>query len=407
MECPFCHTPLNNDQGFCPSCGKKLSSFDPAANRRLGKLIVSLLILAALLIGVWNLLTGEFPHDVIDEQLEAIRGNKLTEAYYAYTAKEFQDATSLDEFKKFLKSFPEIGTHDSKDYEDLEDQNNIKLVKGLFKTKSGDHFNVLYQLIEQDGKWKILNMKVIPSKDQKEQGKLSQSHLDILAPIQELLKAIEKGPIDKAYENLTSEEFKKNTTLPAFNDFLLNFPILTSFSKSDVLDVAQAGNFAVVKYEFENSHYTTKADFTMVKEPKGWVIHGISIEAQDLKPGAKEFNPEGILQPLKEQLKLIQAGQLKQAYQKETAKTFREATSFAQFEEFIKSYKVFQTDKNPEFYNLTFNNNVAIYSVRFKATDGEVREVEYALIKEDGKWKILQIQIFEKQNTPSTVKPTK
>lgn len=404
MECPFCHSILNESQSFCPHCGKKLIAPDPAANRRTGKLIVFSLILVALLIGVWDLFTGEFPHEVIEEQLQAIRENKLTEAYYAYTSKEFQAATSLDEFKKFLKSFPEIASHDSNDFEDLEDQNNVKMIKGLFQSKTGDHFNILYQLIDQDGKWKILNMKVIPSKDQKEEGKLSQTHLDILTPVQELLKAIEKGSVDKAYEDLTSKDFKKNTSLNAFHDFLLNFPILSSYSKSEILDIAQAGNFAVVKFEFENNLYTTKADFTMLKDTKGWTVHGISIESQDLKQGAKEFNPEVILQPLKEQLKLIQAGDLKKAYETNTAKAFREATPYDQFAEFINTYKVFQTDKSPQFYNLTFNNNVAIYSARFKAADGEVREAEYALIKEEGKWKILQIQIFEKENPPQKVK---
>lgn len=403
MHCPFCHNLVSDGQSFCSKCGKRLSTFNPSANRRFGIAIVVIIVILALTIGIWDIATGEFPHDVIEEQLSAIRSNKLTEAYYAYTSKEFQAATSLDDFKKFLKSFPELSKNNPTEFEDVEDQNNVKTVKGLITTESGEPFNLLYQLLEEDGKWKILNMKVIPAKSEKEEGRLTQTHLDVIAPVQDMLKSVEKGPLNKAYEQYTSQEFKKNTSLEAFKDFFINYPIITSYTKSELLDVAQAGNFAIVKYEFENDTYDTEADFTLIKEGSGWRVHGISIASQEIKPGAKEFNTEAILNPIRNELKLIQEDKLKQAYEL-TAKAFRESTPYKQFADFINTYQMFKTDTQPSFYKLNFNNNIAIYAVRFKDKSGQERETEFALIKEDNTWKILQIQVFEKETPPSAAK---
>lgn len=395
MNCPKCHAPVSNGQKFCPQCGASLPEIGPTSRKSFGiKLIVGL-ILAALLIAGLSRYGEENPTHVVREQVDAIQNNKLTQAYYDYTAKEFQATTSLDDFKKFVKSFPLLLKHISEEFENLEDQNDVKNVKGLLKGEDGGSLTLHFQLLPEDNTFKILNIKAIPSSNAVTP-ELSEIHQDIFKPIEKQINYLNVGDFHKAYSEGTSPEFKKVSSYDQFKEFLNQFPVLTSFINHELLDVNVSGNEANVKVKFSSPEFQSIIDYSMIKEGNQWLINGIQMSSQEnalhTVPG---FNSEELLKPLHAEMKSLKEKDFKKAYEGYTSKAFQKATSFEDFENFMKNYDIFSDNKIADFYKLTFNNNVGLYTAHLTSNNGQSKEVEFALIKEDGYWKILQIQILD------------
>jgi hypothetical protein len=223
---------------------------------------------------------------------------------------------------------------------------------------------------------------------------LRSKHLEILKPIEDQLKALDSGDLKAAYEDYASKSFKESSSFDSFKIFLTHFPILTTFTDYQIMDITAGKDFANVKFKFISPELHSEVEYTMSKENGKWLVRGIQIASQENPPNVvPDFNLEEVLKPLKKQMNAIREGRLKEAYENYTSEAFRQATSFAHFEEFVKLYPVFYDNLTADFYKLTFNNNVGIYNARLTSKKGEEREAEYAVIKENGAWKILQIQI--------------
>lgn len=95
----------------------------------------------------------------IDQQLSALQSGNMEKAY-SYTSKDFQKATSLSEFKKFIDQYPSLKNNESSFFNERVIENNVGIVKGTLTAKDGAKTPITYRLIWEDGKWKILNISV-------------------------------------------------------------------------------------------------------------------------------------------------------------------------------------------------------------------------------------------------------
>lgn len=98
----------------------------------------------------------------IDKQLEALKKGDI-KAAYAYTSKDFQNATSLDDFKAFIKQYPSLTNNRSSFFNERQIENNVGVMKGTLTAKDGAKTPIQYRLIKEDGVWKILNIEVLPT----------------------------------------------------------------------------------------------------------------------------------------------------------------------------------------------------------------------------------------------------
>lgn len=394
MNCPKCHCVLTRFQSYCPSCGaflgkSKQSSF-------FGWLVVLGALFSAALIFILNALSKEKAVDVVRDQLASIKNREYTEAYYAFTSKEFQAATSLEEFKKFLKSFSLFTSSFSGELETLKDQNQLKVISGVLRNPEGKSLTVHYQMIDQGGRWKVLNIKAIPGSLEETASTQMKGDSGIEKVLQAQLEMLNQGFFKESYENFSSEEFKKKTSYESFKQFLAHFPIFTSFIKYELLDLTIDENKGIAKLKFKSPEWEAIIDYTFIKVGEKWWIQGIQVMSQESTPSSvPDFNAEALLKPLNAQIESIRVGHIAEAYEKFFSKAFQQATSLSEFESFIKKYSVFHSNRLADFYKLSFNNNIALYNGRFTSQNGEEREVEYALVKENGEWKILKIQIFD------------
>jgi hypothetical protein len=99
--------------------------------------------------------------DVANLQLKALRSDDLVKAY-AYTSREFQSATSLDDFKQFIAGYPSLRNNKDASFTDRQVENNMGKLKGTLNSRDGSVTPVEYTLVKENGEWKILNMKLNP-----------------------------------------------------------------------------------------------------------------------------------------------------------------------------------------------------------------------------------------------------
>lgn len=119
------------------------------------------------------------------------------------------------------------------------------------------------------------------------------------------------------------------------------------------------------------------------------------------------FLTEDLTDTVKHQMTTIRQGQLAEAYDNFSSKKFKAATSFEDFEEFIKKYPAFSENKSIQFKERNVNNDIGILDCVMTTNHDKKMVAEYKLIKESDRWKILSIRLeemgnssaYEKENT--------
>lgn len=207
------------------------------------------------------------------------------------------------------------------------------------------------------------------------------------------LEAIEEKRFTEAYYSYTSKDFQAATTLEGFKKFLSSFSLLTlphtvKFEQSE----APGKVHAILKAGRDE----LKLLFTLQKQDTGWKVQKIEVvNENDKKENTPDFDSSLFLEPVKKHMEAIKEKNLEKAYHDYTAAAFQEATSFKDFDAFVKEFPVFSENANVDYKKLTFNNNIGTYEILMTDKNGSIYDLKYDIIAEYGVWKILQIQIVD------------
>lgn len=324
MFCSQCGTKVDSSYKYCPSCGAKLdattSSINPSATPKSTteasptaikkkpmpfwfKLATFLAVLA--LIGVTaGILFTESLVDVIDNQLEALRHNNVTKAYYAYTSKDFQAATSLDQFSNFVHAYPVFLNNQSAHFTQRSIEHNIGVLKG--NLTSNDHVNtpIEYKLIKEEDKWKILSIRLLKPGTIQNAKEANHSE-DLIEVIKEQLKDIQEQKLREAYQNYSSKEFQEATSEEAFQEFIKRYPILAhhhviSFHKPLIRN--GVGTLSVI---LQSDQIAAYVKYYLIYEDQQWKIWSMRIlspseekDARDQESKQKQSNQETSSEPM-------------------------------------------------------------------------------------------------------------
>ena len=98
--------------------------------------------------------------DIAQSQLDALRLNNIDKAY-SYTAKDFQAATPLEDFKKFTHRY-KLETNEHVYFTERDMKNDTGDIKGVLNFKNGSNAEIEYTLKKENGQWKILEMDLKP-----------------------------------------------------------------------------------------------------------------------------------------------------------------------------------------------------------------------------------------------------
>lgn len=303
MLCSHCGAEILPSYKYCPSCGLKLEPStiivppEPAqqivkkkAMPLWFKLTAFLAVLA--LMGVTaGILFTESLVDVVDNQLQALREQDLTKAY-SYSSKDFQAATTLDQFRSFVDAYPVFFNNQSAHFAQRSIENNIGTLKG--NLTSLDHVNtpVEYKVIKEDGKWKILSIRLLKPRNIQNAKQVDHAE-DLIEIAKTQLKDIQDQKIEEAYQKYSSKEFKEATSEEAFREFINRYPILkfhrvVSFHKPVIR--SGVGTLSVI---LQSDQIAAYVKYYFIYEDQVWKIWSMRIlsPTEGLEERKKELNP--------------------------------------------------------------------------------------------------------------------
>lgn len=100
--------------------------------------------------------------DAIEGQLDAMRSKDISKAYYAYTSREFQKSTPSQDFEAFVKGHDVLNKNKIANFTNLSFKNGIGTFEGSLTSTNNKTSLVDYDLIFEDGQWRILSIQLIP-----------------------------------------------------------------------------------------------------------------------------------------------------------------------------------------------------------------------------------------------------
>jgi len=326
MLCQNCRAEIDAKVNFCPNCGCKirgnadLAPFKPNSNsfplearknkevifKRQSPLWFKVILIAVALLCFFSILIALMSQDLTDavsDQLVALREKKITEAYYNFTSREFQKATSLENFHKFVEEYPIFLRNKSVRFIDRSMENDVGKLDAMLMGEQGLEMPVQYRLIDQEGKWKILSIQMENKTE--------------------------------ASDNQDDKEEKTKT--------------------DSVADSA-----------------------------------------------ASDFDATPLYTAIKKQLHSIRQHNLTLAYDEFTSQAFKKETPFKNFEAFVQKQQGFSDNREISLDHLTFDNNIAIVSGILTTNANITYHVDYSLVLEDGKWKILNIEVLPLHDVKDT-----
>lgn len=243
------------------------------SNKLFGIGVMSALLFLMFLVYFFSVAHQNEEETVIKSQLEAIRENRFTEAYYAFTSKEFQKATSLDQFKRFIKNFPLFTEEYTLRFQPEDQQGNVK-ARLIGKE---NQMAVLFTLTKEDKDWHVKGIEIV----QREANDVNAPDFNVgifQKPIKDYMEMLKGGSVDQAYHELTSASFQEATSLEAFKAFLKEFPVFHTFKNLNFMKLTFNNNIGVYTVNLEGEDamvYHLK--YELIKEKGIWKILQIQL----------------------------------------------------------------------------------------------------------------------------------
>jgi len=107
---------------------------------------------------------------------------------------------------------------------------------------------------------------------------------------------------------------------------------------------------------------------------------------------------ESLLNFPQKQLSALRENEIETAYQDFTSAHFKASISLEQFRHFVETYPILVTNHSALFPQRSIAGDITILKGKLLADDQSTTTIEYRLIKEEGKWKILSINFPKSQS---------
>lgn len=405
MQCEKCGSEIEEKSGVCLHCGttssQELSQKGYVAvqpKRRWWKWLLGVLI-AFILFFYWVGQSVVLPQDVILEQLNVLKEGKLTEAYYDFTSKDFQKATTLDFFKNYVKASPVFTSGKLFLVEQETLEGSVSVIRGFIVGEDDSSFEVIYQMIYEDGEWKILSVSPV-SKEEKEETTPTSVTQQYIEPAVTFLDYIQTPEFPNVYEKKVSKDFLENTSYKAFSQFVNKNPILSQFQEFEIVQHQLNRGLGEIYITLNPETESIPLAITVVKEDGAWKIYrfsvGVTNQEEDLK--TKELFDVVLVPYVKGSLELLKQNQLKRFYEEKTSGEFKEDVTYPLLEQFYNAFPVLSG-----FTKLTVKergeSGDLVWIEMELQKDLEKRVFEFTLGKEGDEWKIWGLQTFDQEKT--------
>jgi hypothetical protein len=397
MFCTGCGSPINSHEHFCHHCGKQLSSANgghPPYRQKTAPWVIftGLAVLALFFYMTWAGAQYGDLEKPARKQLETIKEGKIPEAYYEYTSKQFQAATSLEQFRQFVKSHGIITSYKDFSFNEPVIDDKRGVLTGTLTGAEGAKTDVKFFLFRQDDEWKIDSLQIVDSAQEVVDAKaLDPKEKDaILNPIEDQLQDLKRGDVDDAYKDV-SEGFKKVTSRDQFAEFIKQYDVLANYRSFNVLEQMRQGDRAAVKIELVDQKGKTPIEYYLIKENDAWKIWSLQV----LMPTEAMPPPSLMTEPVQAQLEALKNNQPEQAYNDYTSDEFKKITSLDTFKNFMVNFPLFTNYASIDYKKPRVEEAGGKLLVVLKGADGQTATVEYTLGVSEGKWKIWGLRLVD------------
>ncbi|MCB1213122.1 MAG: DUF4864 domain-containing protein [Chlamydiia bacterium] len=308
----------------------------------------------------------------VEQFFSALRDEDVARAYFGSTSKAFQNTTSLKTFREFISQHPELTQ-----YEKLQfGKQTVNPPKGtitLTVSSKNAPLTVECQLVKEDERWKIWNLKVEVPPPSQSVAVVDQDKEAIKQLIDSQLAHLRAGEISRAYYDETSGDFKDTTSLAAFKDYISQYPDLTEEKNFTTGEPEIRGDKATLKgYLGSDPEKGTKIAFQLSREKGLWRIWGFQVEPQPVaNEMIPEFSAEELADLIQNQLDAIRSEDISKAYYVYTSSAFRKYTPLNKFEEFVQDHPIFQHNQMINFTNLAFKDGVGSFDGNLVGVDNQ------------------------------------
>jgi len=92
-------------------------------------------------------------------ELAALRQGNIEQAY-SYTSSGFQKAVTVDTFKKFVASYPQLHDNTDSTFSEIEYKNNDGSINGTLNMKDGSTIPLEIGLVKENDQWKVNEINI-------------------------------------------------------------------------------------------------------------------------------------------------------------------------------------------------------------------------------------------------------
>lgn len=174
MNCPNCGSDLPEKSKYCPSCGKPVVAGDAGLtasgdvevqrHRKLKtwhKVAIGSAVSAAVIAAIPFYMTSGIT-DTVEAHVKAIRAGKLDDAY-GMTSNGFRKIASKEDFEGFVNRHPVLGENTQVTVASRQIKKGVGTIAGTATAKDGETRDVTFQLIKEQGSWRIISIHVDPT----------------------------------------------------------------------------------------------------------------------------------------------------------------------------------------------------------------------------------------------------
>lgn len=382
MYCTKCGGYVTPESQFCGKCGHVRQAQSKRSIRLplWGKLLAFAVLAVFSGAGIYHAIYQRLP-EVAIAQLDAIRNNEVTMAYFSYTTNDFKEKSQLPEFKEFIKKHPILEQSETHQMSRESINGKEGELEATLIGQDGSKHQVSYLFKLENLQWKIARIAVqgdyFPIEN-------LQDILAIKERISRQLVLFKKEDVVSAYYTIMSSDYQKRTNLSTFQELVDHFPLLKNFKKIDFLEPEAEGQWRVM---LEGEDKRGELIFQVCKEKNEWRIN--QFEFSGLLP---EFNMENPQEIIQKQLQAIRGHEIASAYFDFTTREFQKSISLVDFKAFLQKQEPFMHHRQSTVHSVSKGNGKVKAIATLSSLDASDYNVEYELVLEDKVWKINHIK---------------
>ncbi len=99
--------------------------------------------------------------DTISGEINSLIQDDVPRAYFSFTTKTFRDATPVDKFRDFVRTYAAYWNTSSIQWDNIVFYNDVGVVRAVFNS-NGKTVNGTFFMKQENGVWKIMGMTMVP-----------------------------------------------------------------------------------------------------------------------------------------------------------------------------------------------------------------------------------------------------